>query len=62
MVHVSVGTANAACAIMNAARDNMPLVFLAGRTPLTESGRHGAYLFANPAACLTPRPCTVWRY
>src|SRR6476659_2977674 len=38
MVHVTVGTANAICGIMNAARDNVPLLLAAGRTPITESG------------------------
>ncbi len=38
MVHVTVGTANTVCGLMNAARDNVPLILAAGRTPLTESG------------------------
>ena len=38
MVHVTVGTANAVCALMNAARDNVPILLGAGRTPLTETG------------------------
>ena len=38
MVHVTVGTANAICGLMNAARDNMPLLLAAGRTPITETG------------------------
>jgi acetolactate synthase I/II/III large subunit len=38
MVHVTVGTANAVCSIMNAARDNSPVILCAGRTPLTETG------------------------
>ncbi|MHB8766795.1 MAG: thiamine pyrophosphate-binding protein, partial [Deferrisomatales bacterium] len=38
MVHVNVGTANAICALMNAARDNVPLLLAAGRTPITERG------------------------
>src|SRR5713226_4938412 len=38
MVHVTVGTANAVCALMNAARDNVPVILGAGRTPLTETG------------------------
>jgi len=38
MVHVTVGTANAVCALMNAARDNVPVILAAGRTPLTETG------------------------
>jgi acetolactate synthase-1/2/3 large subunit len=42
MVHVSVGTANGLCGIMNAARENVPLLFTAGRSPLTESGLKGA--------------------
>ncbi|HEX9461582.1 MAG TPA: thiamine pyrophosphate-requiring protein [Alphaproteobacteria bacterium] len=38
MVHVNVGTANAICGVMNAARDNIPVFLAAGRTPLTETG------------------------
>jgi len=38
MVHVTVGTGNTICALMNAARDNVPLLLMAGRTPLTQSG------------------------
>src|SRR3954468_19566907 len=38
MVHVTVGTANAVCGLMNAARDNIPVLLAAGRTPLTETG------------------------
>jgi len=41
-VHVSVGTANAACAIMNAARENIPILFTAGRTPLYEDDTTGS--------------------
>ena len=42
MVHVSVGTANALCGIFNAARANVPILFTAGRSPLTEEGLPGA--------------------
>ncbi|HXQ67448.1 MAG TPA: thiamine pyrophosphate-requiring protein [Alphaproteobacteria bacterium] len=42
MVHVSVGTANAICGALNAARENVPILFTAGRTPLTEEGLAGA--------------------
>ena len=42
MFHVSVGTANAVCGVMNAARDQVPLLVTAGRTPLFESGPLGA--------------------
>ena len=38
MVHVTVGTANAINGIINAARDNIPVLLAAGRTPLTETG------------------------
>ncbi len=42
MVHVNVGTANALCMLMNAARDNSSMLLMAGRTPLTETGHHGS--------------------
>ncbi|MBI2994777.1 MAG: thiamine pyrophosphate-requiring protein [Gammaproteobacteria bacterium] len=42
MVHVTVGTANALCGIMNASRDNVPVLLLAGRTPNTETGHAGS--------------------
>ena len=42
MVHVTVGAANALGGIINAARANVPMLFTAGRTPLTESGRPGS--------------------
>ncbi|RMF94001.1 MAG: thiamine pyrophosphate-requiring protein, partial [Nitrospinota bacterium] len=42
MVHVIVGTANASGAIMNAARANVPILFTAGRTPITEAGLPGS--------------------
>jgi acetolactate synthase I/II/III large subunit len=38
MVHVTVGTANAMNGIINAARDNVPILLAAGRTPITETG------------------------
>ncbi|MFL4985445.1 MAG: thiamine pyrophosphate-requiring protein [Xanthobacteraceae bacterium] len=38
MVHVTVGTGNALNGLMNAARDNVPVLLAAGRTPLTETG------------------------
>ena len=38
MVHVGVGTANAMNGLINASRMNIPILFSAGRTPLTESG------------------------
>ena len=42
MVHVIVGTANASGAIINAARAHVPIIFSAGRTPLTEVGFTGS--------------------
>jgi acetolactate synthase-1/2/3 large subunit len=42
MVHVSVGTANVVGAIINAARDQVPVFLSAGRTPITEEGLTGA--------------------
>ena len=41
MVHTTIGTLNAAAAIMNAHRMNIPLIFIAGRTGTTEKDRHG---------------------
>src|SRR2546421_3992027 len=38
MVHVGVGTANAISNLINASRQNVPILFSAGRTPITESG------------------------
>jgi len=42
MVHVIVGTANALGGIINAARARVPMLFLAGRTPVTEKGHPGS--------------------
>ena len=40
MVHVTVGTANSINGLMNATRDNVPILLAAGRTPLTLSLIH----------------------
>jgi acetolactate synthase-1/2/3 large subunit len=42
MVHVNVGTANAIGLLANASRDRVPLLLMAGRSPLRESGAFGA--------------------
>ncbi len=42
MVHVTVGTANAIGAIINASRSRVPILFTAGRTPITEQGLPGS--------------------
>jgi acetolactate synthase I/II/III large subunit len=41
MVHVTVGTANAACGVITAARSHVPILMTAGRTPITEEGAAG---------------------
>ncbi|NNK65098.1 MAG: thiamine pyrophosphate-requiring protein [Rhodobacteraceae bacterium] len=41
MVHVNVGLANTVMGVINAKSDNVPMVVLSGRTPLTEEGRAG---------------------
>ena len=38
MVHVTVGTANAAAQVMNASKAQVPILFSAGRTPINEEG------------------------
>ena len=42
MVHVNVGLANAAMGVINAASDNVPVLVMSGRTPITEIGRVGS--------------------
>ena len=42
MVHVNVGLGNCVMGIINAAGENIPMLVLSGRTPLTEFGRPGA--------------------
>lgn len=42
MVHVNVGLANTVMGVLNAASDNVPIVMMSGRTPLTESGHEGS--------------------
>lgn len=41
MVHVNVGTANAVCGLLNAERERVPMLMMAGRTPISESGPAG---------------------
>ncbi|MGY6707755.1 MAG: thiamine pyrophosphate-requiring protein [Rhizobiaceae bacterium] len=41
MVHVNVGLANSVMGVINAASDNIPVVMMSGRTPLTEGSRAG---------------------
>jgi acetolactate synthase I/II/III large subunit len=42
MVHVNVGTANTINLLANAARDRVPLLLMAGRSPIMEQGALGA--------------------
>ncbi len=42
MVHVNVGTANTLNNLANLARDRVPLILAAGRTPVTEKGHFGS--------------------
>jgi acetolactate synthase-1/2/3 large subunit len=42
MVHVNVGLANALMGVINAASDNIPVMVMSGRTPITETGRLGS--------------------
>jgi len=42
MAHVTVGTANLLNGIMNAKRGNAPILFTAGRSPITERGLRGS--------------------
>ena len=42
MVHVNVGTANMVNGAANADRDQAPILLMAGRTPITETGLHGS--------------------
>ena len=42
MVHVNVGTANTINLLANAARDRVPLLLMAGRSPIMEAGTFGA--------------------
>ncbi len=67
MVHVSVGLANALSQVMNAHREDIPLLIMAGRTPFTESGHpasrdvaiHWGQEFFDQAAGL--REVTRWQ-
>lgn len=40
--HTNVGLANAVTGIINAACENIPLIVMSGRTPVTEKGRFGS--------------------
>jgi len=68
MVHTNVGLANAVMGLINAACDNIPILLMSGRTPVTERGRTGSRNAAihwgqemrDQAAMV--RECTKWDY
>ena len=42
LLHTNVGLSNAATGLINAACDQIPMIVMSGRTPVTEGGRFGA--------------------
>jgi acetolactate synthase-1/2/3 large subunit len=42
LVHVTVGTANTICSLMNACRANVPVLLVAGKNPLSQEGHGGS--------------------
>ena len=56
MVHVTVGTGNAVNGLMNAARDNIPVLLAAGRTPITETRPRRLAQPADPLGPGSVRP------
>ena len=42
MLHTNVGLSNGATGLINAACDQIPMIVMSGRTPVTEGGRFGA--------------------
>src|ERR1044071_6161606 len=56
MVHTIPGTANATGGLINARASNVPMLFSAGRTPLTESGMKGSRNGGNPMGPGAPAP------
>jgi len=42
LVHVTVGTANSLCSLMNARRSSIPVLLMAGRNPLSQDGHAGS--------------------
>ena len=54
MVHTLPGTANAVGGILNASRSNVPILFTAGRTPITEGERKATTLSTRPRSNKDP--------
>lgn len=42
LVHVTIGTANTLCSLMNARRANVPVLLIAGKNPLSQEGHVGS--------------------
>ena len=42
LVHVTIGTANTVCSLLNAWRSNIPVLLVAGRNPLSQEGHAGS--------------------
>jgi acetolactate synthase-1/2/3 large subunit len=42
LVHVTIGTANTVCSLMNARRANVPVLLIAGKNPLSQEGHVGS--------------------
>ena len=42
LVHVTIGTANTICSLMNARRANVPVLLVAGKSPLSQEGHAGS--------------------
>lgn len=42
LVHVTIGTANTICSLMNARRANVPVLLVAGKNPLSQEGHAGS--------------------
>ena len=63
MFHVNVGTANALMGLINAARDNVPMLFTSGRTPITEGGapaRVTCRSIGGRRCSIRPACCARW--
>ena len=56
IVHVSLGIPNGVCGVTNAERDKVPILFTAGRSPLTESGLPGGTRRLHPLGTGDVRP------
>jgi acetolactate synthase-1/2/3 large subunit len=49
LVHVTIGTANTVCSLLNAWRSNIPVLLVAGRNPSSQEGHTGSRSGSTPA-------------